>query len=61
MKMFILSYLGRKVQNYMHESGRGWGGGGRHCVFKWVLRGHLKPTPGATIEIMFEVNTVNFW
>ena len=20
-------------------------GGGGHCVFKWILRGHLKPTP----------------
>ena len=20
-----------------------------HCVFKWILRGHLKPTPNATI------------
>ena len=28
-----------------------------HCVFKWILRGHLKPTPSATIKIMFEVNT----
>ena len=24
-----------------------WGGG--HCVFKWILRGHLKPTTNATI------------
>ena len=23
--------------------------GGGHCVFKWILRGHLKPTPSATI------------
>ena len=23
--------------------------GGGHCVFKWLLCGHLKPTPGATI------------
>ena len=27
--------------------GRSLGGG--HCVFKWILRGHLKPTPTATI------------
>jgi hypothetical protein len=20
-----------------------------HCVFKWILRGHLKPPPSATI------------
>ena len=24
-------------------------GGGTHCVFKWILRGHYKPTPNATI------------
>ena len=24
-------------------------GGGGHCVFKWILRGHFKPTPSATI------------
>ena len=23
--------------------------GGGHCVFKWILRRHLKPTPNATI------------
>ena len=22
---------------------------GGHCVFKWILRGHLKPPPSATI------------
>ena len=26
-----------------------------HCVFEWILRGHLKPTPNATIRNMFEV------
>ncbi len=24
-------------------------GGGGHCVFKWILCGHLKPTPNTTI------------
>ena len=23
--------------------------GGGHCVFKWILCGHLEPTPNATI------------
>ena len=31
-----------------------------HCVFKWILRRHLKPTPSATIYIMFEVISINF-
>ena len=26
-----------------------------HCVFKWILFGHLKPPPSLTIKIMFEV------
>ena len=25
------------------------GGPGGHCVFKWILRGHFKPKPSATI------------
>ena len=37
------------------------GEGGGHCVFKWILRGHLNPTPRATIEIMFEVISIKFW
>ena len=24
-------------------------GAGGHCVFKWILCGHLEPTPNATI------------
>ena len=32
-----------------------------HCVFKWILRGHLKPTPNATISNMFEVISTKFW
>ena len=35
-----------------------WGG---HCVFKWILRRHLKPRPSATILIMFEVISIKFW
>ena len=35
--------------------------GGGHCVFKWILRGHLKPTPDAAISIMFEVISIKFW
>ena len=35
--------------------------GGEHCVFKWILRGHLKPTPNATISIMFEFISIKFW
>ena len=27
-----------------------------HCVFKWILRGHLKPTPNATISNMFDTD-----
>ena len=26
-----------------------FGEGGGHCVFKWILRGHLKPSPIPTI------------
>ena len=33
--------------------------GGGHCVFKWILRGHLKPTP--IIINMFEVIFIKFW
>ena len=29
-----------------------------HCVFKWILRGHLKPPPKATT---FEVISIKFW
>ena len=32
-----------------------------HCVFKWILRGHLMPTPNATISVMFEVISIKFW
>ena len=32
-----------------------------HCVFKWILRGHLKPTPNAIISNMFEVISIKFW
>ena len=32
--------------NYVVSFGREGGG---HCVFKWILCGHLKPTPSATI------------
>ena len=34
--------------------------GGR-CVFKWILRGHFKPTPNATIQIMFVGISIIFW
>ena len=32
-----------------------------HCVFKWILCGHLKPTPNAIIINMFEVISIKFW
>ena len=31
-----------------------------HCVFKWILHGHLESTPSATIWIMFEVISTIF-
>jgi hypothetical protein len=33
---------------------------GGHCVLKWILRGHFKPTPFATMVIMFEVISIYF-
>ena len=36
------------------ESGKG------DCVFKWILRGHLKSPQSATIWIMFEVMSIKF-
>jgi hypothetical protein len=32
-----------------------------HCVFKWILRGHFKPTPNAIIINMFEVISITYW
>ena len=38
------------------------GEGGRgHCVFKWILPGHFKPMPIATIWIMFLVIPIKCW
>ena len=37
------------------------GGGALHCVIKWILRGHLKRPPSATILIIFEVISIDFW
>ena len=50
----------RKREGVVHEIRQYLGGGG-HCVFKWILRRHLKPTANATISIMFEVISIKFW
>ena len=54
-----VSVQGKLYFNFCRAVGtRGVGG---HCVFKWILRGHFKSTPNATILIMFEVISVKFW
>ena len=42
---FINNTLDKESFNYYVEKKRGGG----HCVFKWILRGHLKPTLNAII------------
>ena len=58
----------RAVESIRGPLERGGQGGNRHnppppphCVFKWILRGHLKPTPNAIISIMFEVISIKVW
>ena len=43
------SYLVGNVFDVQLTAGMAEAGGPGHCVFKWILRGHLKPTPNATI------------
>ena len=34
------------------------GRGGGHCVLKWIFRGHFKPPPYSTKEIMFKTISI---
>ena len=49
-----------RVVAHLHAAAfnpKGWG----HCVFKWILRRHFKPTLGAAVQIMSEVISLNSW
>ena len=65
----VLEFLSNKIkylENFFkakHENScaaQSQAGGGGHCVFKWILRGHLKPPPSARMYIMFEVISIKF-
>ena len=48
----IEGHLMEQVFNYIYDKTLGEGAivpPPPHCVFKWILRGHLKPPPSATM------------
>ena len=57
--MIVIFFLGSlEVQLTLFQP---VGRGGGQCAFKWILCGHFKPTPSATISIMLEVISIKFW
>ena len=37
------------IEGKIHGPSGWWGAGGGHWGYKWILRGHFKPPPNATI------------